>query len=80
MAEHSPAHKAHGDGGRRSDRADVEAMQPGQGGAADAVAIALRIPEQLAVVGVGAKAIAALLEKAQAPVPLARAQILKSRC
>ena len=79
MAQHGAAHKAHRDRWGSGDRADVEAMQPGQGGAADAVAVALPVPEQLAVVGIGAQAITALLEKAQAPLPLAGAQASKGR-
>ena len=76
MADHRSAHKAHGHRAVRGDRADVEAVQPGDGLVDHPVAIPL--PLQLAVARIGPQAAAPVLEHLQAPLPLAVRELLET--
>ena len=88
MADNGPAHKAHRDGTIRGDRADVEAVVAGNGLVQHPVAIGLSVfgwlvtagltAHQLAIAGVGPKALAPVLKKVQAPLPLALAEAAKA--
>ena len=78
MAEHRPAHVAHGHGAIGGDRADLEPVEPGDGGLLDPVAEGGDggwLPLQLAEARVGPEAIAPVLEKSQTPVPIGAGQL-----
>ena len=73
MAEHGAAHKAHRDGPIGGDGADVQAMHSGDRLFLHQIEIALAL--ELAVARIGTKAVAAVLEEAQAPLPVAIAEL-----
>ena len=78
MAKHRPAHVAHRDGAIGGNRADLEPVEPGDGGLLDPVAEGSAIgwlPLQLAEARVGPEAIAPVLEKSQTPVPISAGQL-----
>ena len=73
MAEHGAAHKAHGYGPVGGDGADVQAMHPGDRLFLYQQAAVFAL--ELAVARIGAEAVAAVLEEAQAPLPVAIAEL-----
>ena len=78
MAEHRPAHVAHGHGAVGGDRADLEPVEPGDGGLLDPVAEEGAfgwLPLQLAEARVSPKAIPPILKKPQTPIPIGAGQL-----
>ena len=80
MAEDGPPHEAHRDRRRGGDRADVQAMQAGDGVFTHPEAFTVAIPLQLAVAGIGPQAVTAVFQKLQAPVPVIATQLGVGRC
>ena len=75
MAEHRSPHETHRDRRGGGDRADVQPMQAGDGFFAHPEAFGLRIPFEFSVTGIRAKAVSALFQELQAPVPIITAEV-----
>ena len=75
MAEHGTPHEAHRDRWCSGDRADVQPVQPCDGAVPHPEALHRFIPFQFPVAGIGRQAVAAVFQKAKAPVPVLLSQV-----